>query len=450
MKAKVNIPEFQYSSNRFDDFVDQVIEGNVLLLIGRNFESNRAEFNGDFYDYILRELNNEYGTSAMDFSELASDKKFLNQCPSPYDAVRFLRSKIAYRINCNDYSEDDVNPDLISLIKTGYFRFVFTITFDPLVEIAMRCCFKEVRVMNFFESLNRNINSSSDFKIPTVYYLWGKADANRMFVATDNDALHALHNWSALMNDSALLRYVSDKYILTLGCDYDDWLFRFIWFLLKGGTRDRLSRGLVSRGLAGDYAKPDSLDMYLKRNNILVNNNSSEICGELLSKLAKYDPFNSPLNGADVFISYSRMDSNVADALYSSLTSKGLRVWYDKYDLGGKQGGKFLDLIRDAIEQSVVFVAILSTSISEQAYTQHMYRKEWAWASSLKHGLVAGGNCYAVIASDYDIAKRKYSEYDDVVWLSELDNFVYDPKNLQFDEFAEKIYDKVFKMRRER
>lgn len=443
MKAKQNLTEFKYTDNRFEAFVNEVIDGNVLLLVGQRFEANRSVFTTDFYGYLLDELNQEYGTDAKDFSEFVSDNSFLQKCQD-YDGARYLRSKLVYMIQSNEYESSDVNPDLMHLIETGYFRFVFTITFDPLVEVAMKKHFGNIRVMNFFDTANRNINNSDDFRIPTVYYLFGKAEDNRMFVATDNDALNALHKWHALMSESALLRYVSEKYILTLGCDYDDWLFRFIWFLLKGSN---CSREILSRGLVADYSKSESLDMYLRRNNILVNNDSSEISRSLLKKLNGYNKekqWENPQMGADVFISYSRKDSKVAESLYKSLTSKGLRVWYDKYDLGGRHGGRFLDLIRGSIETSMMFVAILTPTISEQAKEPHIYRREWEWAKYLKHGLVAGGNCYAVISSDYDIGNKKYATEDDVEWLAELDNYVFDSQNIQFDDFADRISERVF------
>ena len=57
---------------------------------------------------------------------------------------------------------------------------------------------------------------------------------------------------------------------------------------------------------------------------------------------------------------------------------------------------------------------------------------------------MAGGNCYAVISSDYDIGNKKYATEDDVEWLSELDNYVFDSQIIQFDDFADRISERVF------
>lgn len=61
MKAKQNLTEFKYTDNRFEAFVNEIIDGNVLLLVGRRFEANRSVFATDFYGYLLDELNQEYG-----------------------------------------------------------------------------------------------------------------------------------------------------------------------------------------------------------------------------------------------------------------------------------------------------------------------------------------------------------------------------------------------------
>ena len=285
----------------------------------------------------------------------------------------------------------------MSLIRTGLFRFVFTTSFDPLVETAMREHFGDVRVMNIYDINNRDIVSKSDFEIPTIYYLFGKAilpkenEAIKKFVATDNDALEVLRKWQLDMKESPLLRYTEDKYLLTLGCTQKDWLFRFIWYTLKGES------GKLSRGVVAGHEQSESLSHYLKMNHILIDNDANELVARILKALNEDDKtkWETPQTHCDVFISYSRTDADIATRLYNSLTSQGLKVWYDKINLGGRHGGKFKEIIRESIDTSTLFVAILSQSISEQAQDVHVYRREWEWAKELKMGLTADCRCYA-------------------------------------------------------
>jgi hypothetical protein len=61
----------------FGAFIEEINNGNVLLMVGHAFEANTEVFEGDFYDYLLRELNAISGTSDLDFSDLSYDNRFL-------------------------------------------------------------------------------------------------------------------------------------------------------------------------------------------------------------------------------------------------------------------------------------------------------------------------------------------------------------------------------------
>ena len=77
----------------------------------------------------------------------------------------------------------------------------------------------------------------------------------------------------------------------------------------------------------------------------------------------------------DVFISYSRSDSDIAEKLYEALTAQGKRVWYDKKNL--TDGGYFMDEINKAIKTAKYFVPILSDHITKEKNDSHVYRNEW-------------------------------------------------------------------------
>ena len=435
-------------SDGFSMFLEEIKERNVLLIIGHAFEANKDAFNGsDFYGYLQHELNELAGTSGMDFSDLSYDNRFLLDRDNP-NHIRNIHDEIVSLIEANDYSADeDVSQDLMKLIGTGYFRFVFTTSFDPLVELAMKKQFGVVRVMNIFDKSNRDIDSKWDFDTPTVYYLFGKAmspNENEMakkFVATDNDALGVLKKWQIDMGNSMLLRYTSEKFLLTLGCMQDDWLFRFIWYTLKGEP-SKLSRGVVA-GLNNSA----SLSHYLKMNHILIDNNPEELVEKIISSsMIKDDAvWDWPQLNCDVFISYSRKDSEYAEALYHSLTSCGLRVWYDKNNLGGRHGGRFMEIIRQSIDTSTLFIAIVSNTISLQAHEAHVYRREWEWAKEMKLDLTADCRCFVTFPNDYDIYARKYA--DALGWLAETDNYQFDAHDKNFDKWAKDIQSIIIRIR---
>ena len=175
MRAKLIAKEdVRIVNDGFRAFIDEIRNGNVLLMIGRAFEANTSVFNGDFYDYVTERLNTIAGTKDLDFSDLSCDNRFLldNQ---DHNHIRNLHEEIIRIVEENEYEEGDVSDGLMSLVKTGLFRFVFTTSFDPLVETAMKKQFGEVKVMSIYDKVNRDIDSKTDFDIPTIYYLFGKA-----------------------------------------------------------------------------------------------------------------------------------------------------------------------------------------------------------------------------------------------------------------------------------
>lgn len=446
MRAK-RLNEIVDSNDGFGAFFEEIKNGNVLLMIGCEFEANKQVFEDTFYDYLLKKLNGIAGTDDCSFSDLSHDNRFLLDVENHYQ-TRNIHQEIIRVVNENEYSADeDVSSGLLRLIGTGLFRFVFTTSFSPLVEIAMEKQFGKVRVMNIYDKSSRDIVDSGDLNVPTVYYLFGKAmrpqknELAKKFVATDNDALEVLRKWQIEMSNSILLKNVSDKYILTLGCAQADWLFRFIWYTMKGDCK-KLSKGVVS-----GCNQSDSLSHYLKLNRILIDNDADALVNRIVEsvEVANSTRWNQPQTNCDVFISYSRGDAEVAELLYNTLTSKGLRVWYDKFNLGGKHGGPFLDILKQSIDTSMFFIAILSNTIAEQAKEVHVYRREWEWAKELKYGLTADCRCFATFASDYNINDRKYE--DALGWLADIDNFEYCVEKPNFDEWAEVIYQKIVEIR---
>jgi hypothetical protein len=430
---------------RFNALIEAIENRDVLLIVGRGFEvnkeseENKPQFqslgnDSDLYDLILQHLKQECGSGAIDFSELNEDANF------SYKDGNIWRRKNIYEaisetISAYDLTASDVNPKLKALLRTGYFRFVFTTSFSPLVEKAMQEQWGEenVRVLNVLEkNINKKdiIDSQRDLLTPTVYYLFGKAEGTNSFVVTDNDALNILQRWQSKMSGSKILEATSRKHLLALGCVQDDWLFRFIWYTLKG--QNNLANGSVGR-----YAKSDSLERYLRRNNILEHKDAEAFIDKIIQTLKerkKKTALEKPHNGCDVFISYSRRDGDVADAVYSSLTKQGLDVWYDKYNLAGR-GGEYMETIYHAIETCRLFVPILTPTISEQRADRHPYRLEWDCAVRELIKQKGIRCCIPVIDQEYDLYNNAYEDSipDEI---KKQDGFVFNRYSLDFDKWA--------------
>lgn len=434
----------KYSSDEFSDFITELFKGNVLLMIGKAFEANRDQFEGykyseeeydSLYGYILKSLNKTFSCDAMSFSELDSDEKFSIEDEHKERKKCNIHKAIINKITDAEFSLKDVSPHLLELIKTGLFRFVFTTTFDPLVEIAMKEQWYDIEIKNIYShnTEDQDINDEDDLEKPTVFYLFGKAYSDHNFVATDIDALETIEKWLQRSPGSNLIKATSQKYILALGCDHDDWLFRIIWYLIKG-KRSNLRNGVVS-----DYCSNSSLERFLIRNKILIQNNSEVVVRKIISEVNKREEqkrWKDP-NSCDVFISYSRKDGHIAESLYEKLKRSGINVWYDKINLGGR-GEPFMKKIKDAILKSKIAVPIMTNTISQQVGENHPYREEWKSIEYRRNNSGLIDFCIPLVDNTYDIyAKNVIDDIPDVFLNADFSQ--YDPNELDLDEFVKKI-----------
>jgi len=429
-----------YKGEDFNAFINELVKGNVLLVIGKAFEVNGGEFKSckycndkdvSVYGWLLKAFNKTYRTKAISFSDLANDKKFVRKDDNERCEIH---TELTKAVDKAKLSIKEVSPKLIELLKTGYFKFVFTTSFDPLVEIAMKEQWGDIKVKNIYDenTENQDIENVRDLNVPTLFYLFGKVGKNT-FVATDIDALEAVRRWLQRSETSTLLKETSKRYILALGCDYDDWLFRIIWFILKGeGTK-------LKNGYIAQYSDSESLERFLKRNKILNNNDSVVVVDKIINELNNRIDTNrwrNP-NHCDVFISYSRQDGQIAKELYEALCSKGLDVWYDRINLAG-QGDVFRGKIINAIQNCKVFVPVLTTTITRQKGIEHFYRTEWKCAINRYNNLGRRDFCIPLVEESYDIGKIWY---DDCLpeEFSQIDYSLFDDKELDFEDFSKKI-----------
>lgn len=356
----------------WDKLIQKIIDGKVIPVIGPEMMTiNGIEINKYIVDGIGRKLSMK--NSPNSFSELIYAPEYKNTYGN--------RDRIYYQVN-NIFAKKRfaASNQLERLLSIRQFPFVITTSFAPIVEDTMRTIWKdELRVLRFNNNPmeNDDIRTGADLRKPTVYYMFGKVcDGVKKYVLTDTDMLDYVSSW--LSNDNRarpknLCNELKDKYILMLGNNFSNWLFRFIWYSMR---KPDLGQGMLA------YDSVDeSLITFLERTETFTKQNTTEVIDQLVSRLEKKlaenekTKFNKPEDNIDVFISYSRKDIEIASRLYDSLTKQGKRVWYDKHNL--TDGGNFMEEIRKAIRTSKFFIPILSHNITAEKDFSHVYRNEW-------------------------------------------------------------------------
>lgn len=354
----------------WDKLIQNIIDGKVIPVIGPGM----ITINGtDINTFIINGISRKLSITPLSFSELVYAPEYLREYRN--------RDCIYYQVN-TIFSKRKFpsNPLLERLLSIRQFPFVITTSFAPIVEDTMRDIWKdELRVLRFNNNPmeNDDIKTGADLRKPTVYYMFGKVcEGVKKYVLTDTDMLDYVSSW--LSNDNRarpknLCNELKDKYLLMLGNNYSNWLFRFIWYSMR---KSDLGHGMLTYD-----SMDESLIAFLQRTETFTKQNTAEVIDQIISRLDKKlaenekTKFNKPEENMDVFISYSRSDSEVAEKLYDTLTMQGKRVWYDKHNL--TDGGNFMEEIRKAIRTAKYFIPVLTDNITKEKDFSHVYRNEW-------------------------------------------------------------------------
>lgn len=391
---------------------EQIIKGNVIPVIGPDIvRIGMKTSTQDLLDSICDYCGIEEGEFSS-FSQLVYDKRFKEAIPGENSIYPFIADII--QENADYFVQEEANELLYELLSIKYFPFVITTVFDPIVENTMRRIHgNQLRVMAFRNNASHNDDfaNGDEKSVPTLYYMFGRAESKpKSFVVTDEDLLLFSQSWLR-PNDSGnrakpyvLSNLLSNRYLLVVGCDYKDWLFRFFWYAMKNDNfgsgksgmlalkkEDRDLVGFLSRAKTFSRIEPDT-KQFVKRlkEGILQKEQNYGLTKQL-----------PPDEGTDVFLSYSRGDSKIAQMVYEVFMEKGLRVWYDRECL--PYGQDFMRHIENAIRHSTFFIPLLTSTILEQAADEHPYRREWLCA--VDHILNIGGisYCFPLLEQGFDI-----------------------------------------------
>lgn len=369
---KATKPGLQVANREFtwDNFCKDCCDGKYVLVIGSDAILSKDENPsacGDstrlLFEYTKDHLKEKYliEDASVNFNQLSQH-------------VNHLREKVSEAIDGLDYSscfDTEIDPSLFRLLSTRCFRTVLTTTIDPYLEIAMEKVWGKdgYRVLDIYgdpkdipeeEIINDEFNELK----PTLYYVFGKADAKnrrKKFVLSENDAMSVIATWFSAGKPTELLRYIhsAEKKVMSVGCKFDDWLFRFFWFILRGNV-DNLSNGQV----AVEFTEEDrKLRTYLDEQKIQVFEDARSFMAEAAMNLEEaINIKNLPRQTGGIFISYAHEDKYIALPLFNRLVSAGYDVWLDEKLQGSDDYEK---RINKAINSCKIFMPILSTQVKK-------------------------------------------------------------------------------------
>ncbi len=402
-KRGVNIT----SDLSWESFVTDVIKGKYVLLVGSEVLLQPKYGSGDSCKDILDCVIDDLISSNL----LGKDFK----CSSFTELARKTgRNDVAIRSlingallgnaqlgNQNIYScdTDAVTKELKDLLRTRFFRVVMTTTYDEYLENVMKEIWgRELRVLNIYDEgksfdMDEKEQGSEEFDVrPTLYYICGKVNnKGKKFVATENDAIEVVDRWLSNKAPKNFLNNIRPKGIISLGCKFDDWLFRFFWYILRRDINpiDPSLKDAVAVSFSSESDK--KLNEYLISKNVHTEPDARSFIRSILlykDKCIKEIAIaNSRLGG--VFVSYAHEDMPIVSSIVERLGKEGFDVWFDSAKLDS--GDRYDRRINDAITQCKIFIPILSPQVREDlcdGHTDRYYIKtEWALAKQYAHNI---------------------------------------------------------------
>lgn len=378
-------------------FIKDVLNDRYALVIGNEIILDTTiEPTGDVHQYFLKKVNENSNVQYDSYHEIAQD---ISEKRNP---VRLLIEDDEIR-----FRADDVSKDLMSLLQTRLFTTVLTTTTDGYLEAAMRKVWdSQLRVVNIYDKETvdelqkayKACRRGKKYSQPTLIYVFGKLDVDdlaKKYIRTDADAIELIEKWMRMdvESNNEMLDFIRSKRLLALGCKYDNWYFRFFWYVLTGVNKSCEEnkydgKGEVAFSLDKDDKTEGKLMQFLNRTDICILGDASSFINNITKTLTEDSddaPFRRQIvesrRRGGVFISYCSKDALSACQLFVQLCEKKYDVWLDNARLYG--GDNYESEIADAISAAKVVITVLSPHVAEdlkRGDTDHYYNKEWRMA----------------------------------------------------------------------
>lgn len=361
------------TENGWDCLLTQIEEGNVALILGnelyfiRDKQGNLINMDKYLLQEMCLELDITYDDE-VDFCSLCDTRTRIiwdemDSSPYYWTYKKLTQLKSENRI---------VAPDIERLLSIGKFKIVLTTAITDIAHEIMTKQFRDIRV----ESLKYEVGSTTPdipphYTVPYFYQMFGNiSPIDYKFVLTEDDLLNFMHCWlDKNRHPENIANQLYDKYLLAIGCNYPNWLFRFFFNSFKGSHPAKGKLGLVA-----DSVLNDSLVRFLSRKKMDSHQDAGRFIDELIERWDRRSE--SKTESREIFISYASEDYEKAAIIAGLFEASGRRVWFDKRSLTA--GEEYELSIRSHIENCDGFIPILSRNTVSDG--TRYYEKEWAWA----------------------------------------------------------------------
>lgn len=352
--------------------LEEIDKGNVIPVLGQELFTLTVEGQErPLREYILQRMRERLGVedTVADFAELSYEYNIRAwdriQSEPYYETTRILQEIAGLEV--------EFLPELQELLSIEKFRLVLSTSFDDLALKAMEGFWGKGKVRRLGYEKRSCREDIDDLGKPCLYQMFGKASAvPHDFVLTEDDLLEFLHYWlDENYRPKRLSNVLREKYLLVIGCNYPNWLFRFFFHSLKFSSR---SSSTDKVGMLADSRLDKNLVDFLARMNAGVYEDARLFIRELVKR---WKAFRGVSHQKEIFISYASEDYEQARRVAETFQNLGVDVWFDKKSL--EPGDAYEAMIKQNIQESKIFVPVLSRSVVNCG--RRFFKREWKWAN---------------------------------------------------------------------
>lgn len=427
--------------------LDMMREGMVVPVVGARLLLD-ADGVGSLQARVARELLASYDIDLGDevlpkFRELnEAVTRLKGKVENPQDLYGDINS--AFRKLRGDGIR--VPTALAQLAEITDFQLYVTLTPDDLLAQALQARNRAVNEIVHSPKLptSEGADLPAEWRAPggpvQLLYLFGKARPTPLFSIHDEDVLEYAHNIISRGSHAptAFLGALQDRNLLLIGCNFPDWMSRFI---LRATRKGRLSDQKGGREwLVEPMGQEDPfigfLGAYSPETAVLTNVEPSAFVEELHRRWledhavpagdasAAAPPAGAP-ESAMFFISYSRStDLGRAVRLHQALRDLGAadnEIWFDRETL--EPGDVYTQRILDGIRSCRYFLPLVSREATERQ--RAFVFREWDEAT---RQLPEMNRRYLVpLVVDAENRPETYSQPSVIAWRERNINFGHAP-----------------------
>jgi len=305
----------------------------------------------------------------------------------------------AYKFVVNEQINGKLPEPIRQLARIPFFRLFVALTFDDLLERAIRL---ERRTdLHVISNEQHEVPDLTDQQktngLPIVFRMMGITTSEAGYALTDEDMLEFMfHLYSPLRRPKRLIDELSQNHLLVIGASFPDWVTRFFLRATRGQL-ERLRHDrkkfqiIVDRHVSSDAKLSAFLERFARNTLVYNEGDPAAFVAELYSRCAargllgvapqKVATNVTQAREPEIFLSYASEDRQVAVSVRDQLSERGFTVWFDKNsspEMGIKAGEDWEAKIRFMIKRCEIFIPLLSeNSLVDQP---GVVRREWCWA----------------------------------------------------------------------